>query len=117
MTCLKDGGTIVTIANGGAVQELCAAKENGKCVGKAFLVQPSRTQLNAIAALIDEGKITPAKITELKTKKNKIENNKEQYKNGKTKVQPIQAHKGSETGRTTGKLVVAPFTFSTSCCF
>jgi len=88
VTCLKDGGTIVTIANGGAVQELCAAKENGKCVGKAFLVQPSRKQLNAIAALIDEGKIKPAKITEMKLD------------------EIVEAHKASETGRTTGKLVL-----------
>lgn len=84
---LKDGGTIVSIANWG-VAAVAAAKTNGTATGKAFLVQPNADQLNEIAAFVDAGKITATKLTEMPF------------------AEIAESHAASETGRTHGKIVL-----------
>lgn len=88
VTALKDGGKIISIANGGALADLCAAKENGSATGAGFLVQPSTDQLDELGRLIDSGKVKVSKVTEMPLD------------------EIVEAHKASETGRTHGKIVV-----------
>jgi NADPH:quinone reductase-like Zn-dependent oxidoreductase len=85
---VKDGGKVVTIANGGAVTDLCAAKENGSATGIGYLVQPNKEQLTEIAGLIDGGKMPATKVTEMALD------------------DIVAAHQASETGRTHGKIVL-----------
>ena len=87
IAAVKEGGTVVSIANWG-VGKLAAARKV-PCVGKSFLVEPSAEQLAAIGALVDSGAIAPS---------------------AKIAAYPLAdiaaAHAEQEGGRVQGKLVI-----------
>lgn len=64
---LRNGGKIVSIANGSALKDLLAAKSGGKsgCTGSGFLVQPSKTNLNELATLVDTSNVPVIHVTEM----------------------------------------------------
>lgn len=84
---LKDGGIIVTIANGGALGGLVEAEGRGQ-IGAGFLVKPDAAQLAEIAELFDAGTVKAPAMTEMPF------------------TDAAKAHDAVATGKTHGKVVL-----------
>jgi NADPH:quinone reductase-like Zn-dependent oxidoreductase len=81
---IKKGGRVVSVADFAIGEKTPAVG----CTGSAFLVQPSATQLNILAKLIDDGAVKLPKVTSFAL------------------ADAAKAHELSETSRTVGKIVL-----------
>ena len=65
LKALKEGGVCVSIANWGVAKLAEEATYTKGLKGISFLVQPNREELDAIAALVDAGKVRIPELTEM----------------------------------------------------